>query len=153
MDFKTGDLNNVDIHFKFISLPGSRFKKLSDVCFYKWKIISLHLLSKYFDSSFKFHSKLHFESKILEDFPSFYKKMLINRKKYIISPPITPSCILSQFLRYSSYIQIDNKAGYLKFFSTNSVNFITQLFHSDGSLKHWKFLKTEYALQNKDHFC
>ena len=33
------------------------------------------------------------------------------------------------------------------------VNFITQLFHSDGSIKNWNILKTEYALQDKDHFC
>ena len=43
--------------------------------------IPLHLLSKYFGPSFKFYSNLHFESKLLKDFISFYKQMLMNWKK------------------------------------------------------------------------
>ena len=77
----------------------------------------------------------------------------MNLKKYFISPPITPSCVLSQFLWYNSYIKIDNKAVNLNFFSTKNINFITQLFNADGSVKNWNFLKTEYALQNKDQVC
>ena len=78
--------------------------------------------------------------------------MLMNLKKYFIASPITPSCVLSQFLWYNSYIKIDNKAVYLKFFSTKNINFITQLFNTDGSVKNWNILKTEFALQNKDQF-
>ena len=40
----------------------------------------------------------------------------------------------------------------MKFFLTKNINFITQLFYSDGSVKNWNNLKTEYALQNKDNF-
>ena len=94
--------------------------------------IHLHLLCKYFGPSFKFHSNLHFESKILKDFRSFYKQMLMNWKKYFMAPPITPSCVLGQFLWYNSYIKIDKKAVYLNLFSAKNINFITQLFHSDG---------------------
>ena len=72
----------------------------------------------------------------------------MNWKKYIIALAKTPSCVLCQFLWHNSYINIDNKAVYLKFFSTNSINFITQLFHSDGSAKNWNILKSEYVLQN-----
>ena len=115
--------------------------------------IPLHLLSKYFGPSFKFHSNLHFEGKLLKDFPSFYKQMLMNWKKHFMEPPITPSCALSQFLWYNSYIKIHNKAVYLIFFSAKNINFITQLFHSDGSVKNWNIFKTEYALQDRDHFC
>ena len=53
-------------------------KKLYDDCFHEWKIIPLHLLSSYFGSSFKFHFNLHFEGKVSEDFPPFYKQMLMN---------------------------------------------------------------------------
>ena len=72
--------------------------------------IPLHLLSKYFGPSFKFHTNLHFERKLLKDFPSFYKQMLMNWKKYFKEPPITSSCVLSQFLWYNSFIKIHNKA-------------------------------------------
>ena len=92
-------------------------------------------LSKIFSSSFKFHSNLYFESKVSGDFPSFYKQMLMNRKKFFIAPPVTTSCVLRQFLWHNSYIKIDTKAVYLTFFSTKNINFLTQVFHSDGSVK------------------
>ena len=98
--------------------------KLYDYYFHEWKIILLHLLNKYFGLSFKFHSNLHFESKLLKDFPFVYKQMLMNWKKYFIASYIAPSCILIQFLWHSSYIKIANKAVYLKFFSAKNINFI-----------------------------
>ena len=49
MEFKTGDLKNVDIRFKFVILQCSWVKKLYDDCFNEWKIIPLHLLNKCFD--------------------------------------------------------------------------------------------------------
>ena len=74
-------------------------------------------------------------------------------EKYFIASTITPPYVLSQSLWYNSYIKIDNKAVYLKFFSTKNINFVTQLFNTDGSVKNWKILKTEFAFQNKDQFC
>ena len=68
-------------------------------------------------------------------------------KKYFIAPLIPPCSVLSQFLWYNSYIKIDNKAVYVKLFSTKNI-----LFNTDGSLKNWNILKTEYPLQNKDQF-
>ena len=73
----------------------------------------------------------------------------MNWKKYFIASPITPSGVLSQFIWYNSYIKIDSKAVYLKSLSTKNINFVIQLFHTDGSVKNWNILKTEYALQNK----
>ena len=77
----------------------------------------------------------------------------MNWKKYFIASPITPSGVLSQFIWHNGYIKIDSKAVYLKSFSTKNINFVTQLFNTDGSVKNWNILKTEYALQNKDQFC
>ena len=111
MEFKAGGLKNVDLDFKFVSLQCCWVKKLWDDCFHEWKIITLNLLNKYFGPSFKFHSNLHFESKLLKDFPSFYTQILMNWKKYFIASPITTSC---QFLWYNSYIKIDNNGVYLK---------------------------------------
>ena len=74
----------------------------------------------------------------------------MNWKKYFLASPITTSCVLSQFLCYNSYIKMDNKAVYLKFFATNNISFITQLLNADRSVKNWNILKTESALQNKD---
>ena len=38
-----------------------------------------------------------------------------------MGPPTIPSCVLSQFLWYNSYIKIHNKAVYLKFFSAKNI--------------------------------
>ena len=61
MDFKAGGLKTLDTRFKIQCLQCSWVKKLHDDCFHEWKIIPLHLLGKYFGSSFKFHFSLHFE--------------------------------------------------------------------------------------------
>ena len=74
-------------------------------------------------------------------------------KKYFIASTITPPYVLSQSLWYNSYIKIDNKAIYLKFFPTENINFITQLINTDRSVKSWNILKMEFALQEKDQFC
>ena len=125
MEFKAGGLKNVDTRSNFVNLQCSWVKKLYDDCFREWKIIPLHLLNKCFGPSFKFHSNLHFESKLLKHFPSFYKQILMNWKKYFIASPITPPDVLSQFIWYNSYIKTDNKVVYLKSFSTKNINFIT----------------------------
>ena len=97
-----------------LSVFSSLGLKNYDNCFMndEWKIIPLHLLNKYFGPFFKLHSNLHFESKLLKDFPSFNNQMLMSWKKYFIASPITPSYVLSQFLWYNGYIKIDNKAVY-----------------------------------------
>ena len=132
MKIKAGGLKNVDIRLTFVSLQCPRPKKLDDDCFHEWKIIPLHLINKNFRPCFKFHSNLHFESKLLKEFPFFYEQMLMKGENYVIAPPIKPSCILSQFLWYNSYIKTDNKALYLNLFLKKNINFISQLFNKDG---------------------
>ena len=90
-EFQAWGLRSVDIRFKFVCLQCSWVKKLYDDCFHEWKIILLHLLNKYFGPSFKFHSNLHLESKLLKDFPSFFKQILMNWKKNFIASSITRS--------------------------------------------------------------
>ena len=77
--------------------------------------------------------------------------MLMNWKEYFGCTSYNTFLRSSQFVWCNSYIKIDNKALYLKSFSERNINFITPLFHSDGSVKKWNILKTEYALQNKDY--
>ena len=94
MDFKAEGLKILDIRFKFVSFQCSWVKTLCDDCFHEWKIIPLHLLSSYFGSSFKFHFNLHFEGKVSEDFPPFYKQMLVNWKICFIAPPTITTCVM-----------------------------------------------------------
>ena len=75
-NFENGGLKHVDISSKIISLQCSWLRKLYDENFHEWKIISSHLINKYFRKLFKFHSALSFDRKLLIKFTKFYKKSL-----------------------------------------------------------------------------
>ena len=75
-NFENGGLKHVDISSKIISLQCSWLRKLCDENFHEWKIIPSHLINKYFGKSFKFHSCLSFDRKLLIKFPKFYKNIL-----------------------------------------------------------------------------
>ena len=59
---------------------------------------------------------------------------------------------MSQFLWYNIYIQIDEGDAHLSKFSQNNLNFVSQLFNTNGSIKTWYFLKQEYHLKNNSYF-
>ena len=73
--FKTGDLKNVDINLKVITLQCSWVKKLYDENFHEWKVIPLHLIRIIFGQNFKFHSNLSYDTKLLTSFPVFHKNI------------------------------------------------------------------------------
>ena len=151
-DYKGGGLKNVNIRKKIISLQCSWIKRLYDDSFHERKIIPLHLINKTFGKSFIFHSNLSFKKKLIKSFPSFYKEILLNRKTFFSKTPETPSSILSQFLWYNIYIQIDERHVHLSRFSQNSLNFVSQLFDTNGTIKAWHLLKQEYHLNNNSYF-
>ena len=65
---------------------------------------------------------------------------------------MVPSAILSQFLWFNSQVQIGNKSVFFSSFSERNINFVGQLFKTDGSVKPWKQLQEEYNLANKLKF-
>ena len=96
--YKAGGLKNVDIPSKIIALQCSWIRRLYDNSFHEWKLIPLYLIEKSFGTSFKFHSNLLFKSSKINFFPSFYRKIILNRKKRFAMITEVPSCILSQYL-------------------------------------------------------
>ena len=62
------------------------------------------------------------------------------------------SAILSQFLWFNSEIQIGNKSVFFSSFSERNINFVGQLFKTDGAVKPWKQLQEEYGLASKLKF-
>ena len=151
-DYKYGGLKNVDIRKKIISLQCSWIKRLYDDSFHEWKIIPLHLISRTFGKSFIFHSNLSFKKKLVKSFPSFYKKIRLNWKTFFPKTPETPSSILSQFLWYNIYIQIDEGNVHLSRFSQNNLNFVSQLFNTNNSIKMWHLITTSDNLQHMSVF-
>ena len=75
-NFEDGGLKHVDISSKIISLQCSWLRKLGNESFCEWGIIPFRLINKYFGKSFKFHSCLSFDCKLLIKFPKVYKNIL-----------------------------------------------------------------------------
>ena len=75
-NFENGGLKHVDISLNIISLQCSWLQKFCDENFHEWKIIPPHLINKYFGKSFKFHSSLSFDRKLLIKFHKFYENLL-----------------------------------------------------------------------------
>ena len=71
--------------------------------------------------------------------------------KYLSSPPFLSS-IASQFLWLNNDIQIDSECVIFSNFSKNEINFVGQLFDSDGKLHCWQFLKEKYLLSQNMKF-
>ena len=74
----------VDIPSKIIALQCSWIRRPYDNSFHEWKLIPRYLIEKSFDTSFKFHSNLHFKSNKIKFFPSFYKQIIRNSRKSVL---------------------------------------------------------------------
>ena len=104
-----------------------------------------------FGSKFKFHSNIFLKKISLKKLLPFYRDIFINYKTHFSSSPETPGCLLSQFLWFNNYTQIEDKPVWLTKFAAKNIDFLTQLF-DEGSLKPWDDLKIEYNLTNQTDF-
>ena len=96
---------------------------------------------------YKFHSNLEVIHSILCKFPHVYKEIFIRWSKHLSSPATLPSTVSCQFIWYNKPIQIDNKSIYLYNFSNRNLNFVGQLFDTDGKLKSWDCVKRQFLLK------
>ena len=122
-------MKHVDISSKIISLQCSWLRKLCDENFHEWKIIPSHLISNYFGKSFKFHSCLSFDRKLLIKFPKFYKNIFFQWSNSFFASSELPSCILSIFLWFNKHILIEKKSMFFSMIfltkdSTLSTNYL-----------------------------
>ena len=125
-NFENGGLKHVDISSKIISLQCSWLRKLCDENFHEWKIIPSHLISKYFGKSFKFHSCLSFDRKLLIKFPKFYKNIFFQWSNSFFASSELPSCILSSFLWFNKHILMEKKSIFSRDFSDKGLNIVYQ---------------------------
>ena len=58
--------------------------------------------------------------------------------------PEIPSCIFSQYLWYNENISVDKNSIHLVRFSEKNIDYVSQLFRPDGSIKKRHELKTEH---------
>ena len=150
--YEYGGLKNVDIFSKVASLQCSWIKRLFDNNFHLWKIIPLYLFRQYLGKNFKFHSNLEVSHSILCKFPKFYKDIFIRWGKHLASPATLPPTVACQFIWYNKHIQIDSKSIYLHNFSNRNLNFVGQLFDTDGKLKPWESVKQQFFHKHNMQF-
>ena len=151
-DYDNGGLKNVDVFSKIVSLQCSWIKRLFDNNFHQWKVTPLYLIRRYLGRNFKFHSTLEVSHSILYKFPRFYKEVIIKLSKHLSSPTTLPSIVTCQFIWHKEHNQIDNKSTYFYSFSNSNLNFVGQLFDTDGKLKSWECIKHQFSLKNNMQF-
>ena len=95
----------------------------------------MHFIKNTFEENFIFHSNLGFKTSAWHQFPTFHADILQSWKRSFSHISYTPSCIGSQFLWFNSYITIDNNSVHFTEFSSHDINFINQLFTSEGEFK------------------
>ena len=126
--FEEDGLKNVDINSKIASLQCSWVKRLYDDKFHEWKLIPLHLIKSTFGINFKSNSNLDFDNSKIFTFPSFYKQLFRNWRKYLSYAVNIPSPILSQPIWYNKKIKINSKPIYVEEFAKKtSFSYMTLL--------------------------
>ena len=75
-DYKNGDLKNIDIELKVISLKYSWIRRLYNEVDHDWKIIPLNYIHNTLGKNFIFHSNLSISNKTLIPLPLFYKYII-----------------------------------------------------------------------------
>ena len=151
-DFQDGGLKNVNIKTKITSLQCSWIKRLFDSNVHNWKIIPLFFIHKYLGKSFKFHSNLRIDNQNVKLFPKYFQEVIQTWSKNLSCTAKIPSAILSQFLWFNSQILIDNNTVHFRYFSEKGINYIKQLFDSNGNVKPWLNLEQEYNLRKNYQF-
>ena len=150
-NYENGGLKNVNIAAK-ISSQSSWIKRLSDENLYDWKILPLHIIHKLLGKKFVFHSNLKVNTKLTKSFPKYYREIVNTWRSKLSCQTLVPSAILSRFLWFNSQMQTGNKSVFFPSFSEWNINFVGQLFKTDGAVKPWKQLQEEYGLANKLKF-
>ena len=82
---ENGRIRNVDVKIKIINSQCSWIERLYDDKFQERDIISLNLIRKHFGKNFNFQSSLFFDAAMVQNFPKFYKKVLLNWQNYFTS--------------------------------------------------------------------
>ena len=62
------------------------------------------------------------------------------------------SIVACQFIWHNKHIQIDHKSTYFYTFSNSNINFVGQLFDTDGEMKSWECIKHQFSLKNNMQF-
>ena len=102
-DYSQGGLKSIDIKSKISSLHLSWIKRLFNENFHPWKNIPIKLFKQKFGGNI-FYSNCQIN--LTNDFPIFYHKIAAAWSS-LCQEPVTSAQILSQYIWFNKYIQID----------------------------------------------
>ena len=101
---------------------------------------------------FLFHSNLYKDPKKIRQFSKNYQEILVKWSSNLSVPPKTSSTIASQIIWYSKHFLVDKRSFYNTTQANNGINHIGQLFDTNGAMKPWCLLKSEFSLSKNIHF-
>ena len=96
--------------------------------------------------------QIYFLKVIKPSFSLFSIENFFELGKCLAMIPEIPFCILSPYLWYSKSIQVDNTSVYFLKFSDENINYVSQLFSENGSIKQWHKFKREHNLHESFYF-
>ena len=108
---------------------------MSENNFHQWKMIPLYLVHRCLGKHFKFHSNLEISHSALCNFPKFYQELFFRQSKYLSSPVTFPSTVACQFNLFKKHPKVDTKSICFHDLSNNGLNFVSQIFYFNGSIK------------------
>ena len=92
------------------------------------------------------------ELEIPEDFPKFYKNLIIVWCKHAKCNPVTASNVYSQQIWNNGFIKLQNRKIYIKRFHKAGVCHVKDFFADNGSILEWEIFKNKFNLRHVDYF-
>ena len=83
---------------------------------------------------------------------SHLREIILYWKNHLAMMTEIPSCILSQYMWYNANIQVDKTSIQFSRFSEKNVNYVSQRFNNNGSIKKWHEFKRKYNLHQNSYF-
>ena len=147
-NYENGDLKNVEITFKIISLQCSWVKRST----HDWKLIPLRIKTQKLGKNLLFHSNLYIDQKKIKQSPKCYQDILSKWSSNLSVPHKASSTIASQIIWYNKHILVDKRSFYNTTLADKGINHVGQLFDTNGAIKPWPVFKSEFSLSKNSHF-
>ena len=145
-------LKNIVIMYKVVSLQRSWIKRLYDNNSHDWKVIPLHMIIQKLGKKFLFHFNLDLNPKQINHFLQYYQEIFRKWSSNLSVLPNNPSIITSQVIWFNKHNKIEKKSLFNKSLVNQDINQVGQLFKQNGMTKAWVDIKTQFSLNNKQHY-
>ena len=144
--YEDGGLKDIDIRSKIKALRLSWIRRLYTGSPHPWQEIPKKILEQHLSHEPFFPNM---DYKIPPNLPQFYKNIVNQWCDLAYVEPLLPNAIQNQMLWNNAKIKINNNS--IKRFIEN-INFVGDLYDTNGNIRSWNDMRTLYSLPNSLHF-